>query len=290
MLEVHYPLRDDATGQAGELRLRGGVWAGDVCGFEFVDTLLGLAGTVACDWREAAPRLWLDEGDGRAPAATARLAELARWLRPFHAGAFRHLTDRDVRRGSAVPGTPVPAAVSPAPASPPWPQLAAALWRDGAPRLVLDLGSPHGQLVRHLRQHGVEAYGYDLCPDPGARPDPDLGLARDGPLAEIPFGPADGFDTLLACDVLARVPEHLLGDLVAELARLGAERLVVQIPTAAFHEPGQVTLRPPSWWDRRLTPWFRRVPSADGRRAAALAAGLAPPLRVYEPTSVPAAV
>lgn len=46
----------------GVLRLAGGIWSGDVCGFEFADTVYGLAGTATCDWREPRPRLWVDEG------------------------------------------------------------------------------------------------------------------------------------------------------------------------------------------------------------------------------------
>ena len=72
MFETRYPFEDQHTGRRGELRIAGGVWHGNICTFEFSDTVFGLAGTIACDWREPAPQIDVIEGRASQRAAQGR--------------------------------------------------------------------------------------------------------------------------------------------------------------------------------------------------------------------------
>lgn len=291
MFEVRYPIRDDSTGRTGVLRLAGGIWTGDVCGFEFTDTVYGLGGTATCDWREPGPRLWTDEGLPADPNARALLDRIRTLLLPFHRGAFRHLTQRDVCRCvgdqsdcvCAAPGTfaaqQEPLALE---------AMLDQVLRTAAPQKLLDIGCSAGAVVRRLRERGVDAHGFDVCLDGAAEPAEFL---RSGALDAIPFGADDGFDTLLALDVFEHIPEHQIGAMVGECARLGVRRLVARISLCEFQYAGHITLRPLSWWDRQLAPWFHRVVPPNQRDlAAACDADPARYLRVYELASVPVAV
>ena len=290
MFEVRYPLRDEATGRTGFLRLGGGIWTGDVCGFEFADTVYGLAGTATCDWREPRPRVWIDEGSAEGDGAETLLDRVRTLLLPFHRGAFRHLTQRDVRRcdgrDRSAPHLTFAEPITTAEID--W--LLDRLPSVCTPRRVLDVGCSAGEVVRRLRARGVDAWGFDVCPDVAAHAVSEVApYLRSGPLSAIPYGPDDGFDTLLALDVFEHVPEHLLGPMIGELARLGARRLVARIALCEFHLPGHVTLRPLSWWDRQLAPWFHRTaPAGAAELAAACDAEPSRYLRVYELASVPA--
>jgi hypothetical protein len=103
-----------------------------------------------------------------------------------------------------------------------------------------------------------------------------------------PFGADDGFDTLLALDVFEHIPEQQIGAMIGEFARLGVRRVVAQISLCEFQYAGHITLRPLSWWDRQLAPWFHRVvPPNQCEIAAAFDADPARYLRVYELASVP---
>lgn len=288
MFEVRYPIHDDATGRTGVLRLAGGIWTGDVCGFEFTDTVHGIGGTATCDWREPQPRLWLEEGMPATPAAGALLAGIRKLLMPFHRGAFRDLTQADVHR---CVGPDCHCAGHGRFAPLPEPDAAATMVDQvlhvAAPRKLLDVGCSPGAVVQRLRERGVEAHGFDV----DGRPRDASAHVQRGPLDALPFGPGDGFDTLLALDVLEHIPEHLLGALVGEFARLGVQRIVTRISLCEFQYAGHVTLRPLSWWDRQLAPWFHRVVPPNQRDlAVACDADPARYLRVYELASVPATV
>ncbi|MBL9079915.1 MAG: class I SAM-dependent methyltransferase [Planctomycetes bacterium] len=278
MLEVRYALHDEATGRAGFLRLAGGIWTGDVCGFEFADTVWGLAGTATCDWREPRPRLWVDD-DAPGEGAQALLDRISALLLPFHRGAFRHLSQRDVHAGD--PATRDAAELD---------RLLDQALACGAPGRVLEVGCTAGALLQRLAARGVDAVGFEVGVDALARADAAVrSRLRTGPVAALPYGPEHGFDTLLALDLFEHVPEHLLGAMVGEFARLGVRRVVARIAACEFHQPGHVTLRPLSWWDRQLAPWFHRAPLAQAATRAAAADGdPARYVRVYELASVPA--
>lgn len=292
MLEVRYPIRDDRTGREGILRLAGGIWTGDVCGFEFTDTVHGLAGTATCDWREPRTRLWIDEGVPADPGAQALLDRISTLLLPFHRGSFRHLTQADVRRCNGLDCGCSAGGVFPAVPEPRTDELLLdQVARMAVLQKVLDIGCSAGEVVRLLRQRGVDAHGFDVCSGTAHRADRDVAeFVRTGALDAIPFGPEHGFDTLLALDVFEHIPEHRIGAMVGEFARLGVRRVVAQISLCEFQHAGHITLRPLSWWDRQLAPWFHRIVTPNlGEVAAAFDADPARYLRVYELSSVPAA-
>ncbi len=292
MLEVRYPIRDDTTGREGVLRLAGGIWSGDVCGFEFADTVYGLAGTATCDWREPRTRLWVDEGVPADQGAQALLDRISTLLLPFHRGAFRHLTQDDMRRcGGRDCSCGAHSAFAAVPEPEPLAHLLEQAVRLVDPKKVLDVGCTAGDVVRLLRERGIDAHGFDVGHTAEALAGQDVGaFLRTGALAAIPFGPEHAFDTLLALDLFEHTPEHRLGAMIGEFARLGVRRVVAQISLCEFQYAGHVTLRPLSWWDRQLAPWFHRV-APPNQRDIALAFDADPSryLRVYELASVPVA-
>lgn len=89
---------------------------------------------------------------------------------------------------------------------------------------VLDAGCASGEIVSAWRRLGVDAYGFDLCPDlhdtvyAEARP-----YVRMGRFDAIPYGPDDGFRTLVSYDVFEHVPIDQLEatGLIALMAQCG---------------------------------------------------------------------
>lgn len=290
MFEVRYDLHDPATDQKGELRIAGGIWTGDVCVFEWTDTLNGLVGAAACDWRCSSPTLDVVEGDASSPATRQLLLVLERLLRPFHRGAFADVTDRELDELYAG-GYHAQMNLSVA-------DEAEARFKrhllDQAMHLglagkVLDAGCSAGETVRQLRARGVDAWGFDLCRDLDRIAYPEVrDVLRTGSVTDVPFGPEDGFDTLLALDLFEHIPEDRVPRMVQELARLNVTRVIAHIALVEFQYPGHLTLRPLSWWDRAMQPAFRRV-SPPGAAAAASGFGGDPSryLRVYERVAVP---
>lgn len=284
MIVVHFEIAHPVTGKRGVLRIGGGVWTGDVCGFEFTDTVHGIAGSAACDWRKPAPLLRLDEGDPDDPAVQPLLDKIKTLLLPFHRGAFRGVSDDQL---AALYAGDYHRSMNYAMES----KLEAdfkshvvdQLLRLCQPQKLLDAGCSAGEVVRQLRTRGVDTYGFDLCPDIEKVAYRDVApWIRHGSIDAIPFGSEDGFDTLIALDVFEHVPEHKIGPMVSEFARLGVQRVVAHIAHCEFQYPGHVTLRPLSWWDRQMAPWFQRVlPAAQpivagafSRRSVALPARL----------------
>ncbi len=293
MIEVRIPLHDQGTGHRGELRIAGGVWAGDVCAFEFVETLHGMSGTAVCDWREPETRLFVDDGAAADPSANLLLDRIRTLLLPFHRGSWKRAAAARIaalhtcdHRGTGTGSTES--------------ARQAAFEKDvldqvvrlGEPRKVLDVACSVGEGVRQLRARGVEAWGCDPSPDLHRIALPDVAQwLRRGAVDALPFGPEDGFDTLLAFDVFQHLAEDRIARMVTEFARLGVQRVVARIALCEFSDPGHVTLRPLSWWDRQMAPWFQRR-AGKALPEMAIASGLDPAnfLRVYELSKVPAAV
>lgn len=289
MFEVRYAT--EAEGREGILRIAGGIWSGDACVLEFADSATGIAGSATCDWRRPAP--WLDvvEGDATAPAAQALLGRIAELLAPFHRDAFADVTDEALQRlyAGAYHSEQNYATRSATETAFKRHVLDQALALC-APRKVLDAGCSAGEVVRQLRERGIEAWGFDVCPDLPRVAYPEVApWLRQGRVDAVPFGPEDGFDTLLALDVFEHVPERCVPGMVAEFVRLGVQRLIAHIALVEFQYPGHITLRPLSWWDRQLAPWFRRT-TPTGHAAVTGAFGADPSrfLRVYELVAVPA--
>lgn len=293
MIDVRIPLHDPVTAREGTLRIAGGIWAGDVCAFEFTDTVHGVSGTAACDWRSAQPRLSVDEGDTTRPEVRTLLGRIASMLLPLHRSAFtgiepeqlRALYSGDYHRTMNYANESDHEANFKR-------NVVDQVLRLCSPRKVLDAGCSAGEVVRQLRARGIEAHGFDLCPDLEAIAYADVApWLRQGSVDAIPFGPEHGFDTLLALDVFEHVPEHRVGAMVSEFARLGVQRVVAHIATCEFHYPGHITLRPLTWWDRQLAPWFQRVvPPAQPLVASAFGGDPTRYLRVYELAPVEAEI
>lgn len=238
--------------------------------FELTDTLYGMAGLVRCDWRAGAPSFEIDEGDQQSPGARALLHKVSILLRAFHSGAYAGVSDADLAAHYAAAyhttmnyanGATSEAAYKGALAD-----LVVAVCR---PRKVLVAGCSAGECIRQLRARGVDAWGFDICPDlleiayPEARP-----YVRRGAADAIPFGPEDGSDTLTALDVLEHVPEDRVPALARELRRLGIVHVAARVALCEFQYPGHITLRPLAWWDAQLGAAYtrRRFPSGSTPR------------------------
>ena len=119
-------------------------------------------------------------------------------------------------------------------------------------------GCSNGELVRQCRYHGIDAHGFDVIPN---LPDIAFEEVRDylrvGSLTDIPFDPGDGFDTLIAIDVLEHIPERDISAMVDEWSRMRFQKLVLLINLNQFWFPGHITLRPLSWWADQWKSRFR---------------------------------
>ena len=119
-------------------------------------------------------------------------------------------------------------------------------------------GCSNGELVRQFRSQGVDAHGFDVIPNLK-----DIAFAevrdylRVGSLSDIPFDANDGFDTLIAIDVLEHIPERDIPAMVEEWTRLGIQKLVLLINLNQFWFPGHITLRPLSWWGEQWKSCFK---------------------------------
>jgi SAM-dependent methyltransferase len=294
MIEVLYDIVHPQTGAKGRLRVAGGIWIGDECVFEFTDTVYGLVGVARCDWRQPAPRLEVQEGPAADAGARQLMAKLQQLLLAFHHGAYRGASDEVLaalyqgsyhREMNYAVNSPLEAEYKG--------RLSALLLELCDAGKVLDVGCAAGEVVRQLRQRGVEAWGFDICPqlDEIAYEDTRAFLRR-GSADAIPFGPEDGFDTAIALDVLEHVPEDRVPAMVQELVRLGIKNVAAHIALCEFQYPGHVTLRPMHWWDAQLAPWYRRDAFSDGGVAARMVpqerADPAQMLRVYRLIEAPA--
>lgn len=136
--------------------------------------------------------------------------------------------------------------------------------RNARAQKVLEAGCSNGELVRALRARGTEAWGFDISASvydiayPDARP-----YVRQGSILDIPFGAADGFDTLVAIDVFEHIPRRLVPKLVSELVRMRVRTLVTLINHISVNDPGHVSLFPMFWWERKLAPHFRLRPASS---------------------------
>ncbi len=285
MIQVVYQIAEPGTGRQGHLRIAGGIWVGEQCVFEFSESLYGLTGTACCDWRQPEATLTVHEGDPERPEAEALLTKIRTLLLPFHRSAFRNVTKEQLTAfyGGDYHRT-MNYAVDSAGERAFKRLVVDQVLTLGAPGKLLDAGCSAGEVVRQLRERGIDAHGFDLCSDldriayPEAAP-----FVRQGSATAIPYGPEDGFDTLLALDVFEHIPEHQVATMVGEFARLGVQRVIAHIALCEFEYPGHLTLRPLSWWDRQMEPWFVRTDPAN-RPAMVGACGGDPSryLRVYE--------
>lgn len=290
-----YELPDPETGEPHLLLLSGGMWHGDVFLYDFSLAHYGLSGRIECDWRESGPRVHLEQGDPTSPGARQALERVATVLRPFFTGSFVGLDDAALAKlypgdyhdrigYTAEEPTAMEAEFKGA--------IADLVVRTLQPRKVLDAGCAGGLLVREFLRRGVDAHGFDHCPDLERIAVRDAApRLRRGSITRIPYGPADGFDTLVCIDVFEHVPEDRVPQMVREFDRLGVQSLAVHISHTELEHFGHITLRPLSWWDAQLAPVFRRAQTTgaellalphpyDPRRVLRIYQRVAPPVEL----------
>lgn len=129
-----------------------------------------------------------------------------------------------------------------------------------SPCKTLVSGCSSGELVRQLRNKNVDAWGFDIMPDLNLFVVPDIkDFVRSGSMSQIPFDAADGFETLIALDVLEHIPENQVSIMLQEWLRLDLKQIVTLINFNQFSFEGHVTLRPPHWWKQQFQDHFKMV-------------------------------
>jgi|SRR6185295_19151048 len=121
-------------------------------------------------------------------------------------------------------------------------------------------GCSNGELIRQCRVIGIDAWGFDVIPNirdiafPEARE-----FLRMGSLTGIPYSKEDGFETLIAIDVLEHIPERDIPRMIEEWKSLGVRKLILLINLNQFWFPGHITLRPLWWWEKQWQTHFSLV-------------------------------
>jgi 2-polyprenyl-3-methyl-5-hydroxy-6-metoxy-1,4-benzoquinol methylase len=130
---------------------------------------------------------------------------------------------------------------------------ALALRQTFAVNKILIGGCADGLLVQELRNLGFDAYGFDLSQAALANAGKDIRpFLREGSLTNIPFDAADEFEMFVAIDVIEHIPEKQIDAVVAEWQRLRIECLALVINCCDLQCAGHVTMKPLSWWQKRL--------------------------------------
>jgi len=117
---------------------------------------------------------------------------------------------------------------------------------------ILVGGCSTGMGVLALRELGADAWGFDIAPDLDDIVRSEVrAYVRRGTMTRMPFGPEDAFEALVTTDVLEHVQVRHLGEMFAELRRLGFRRMAHLINHTQI-SPDHMTLKPISWWERRM--------------------------------------
>lgn len=263
-----YTFTDPETGHQHPLIFALGHWVGDVMTLEFALEDHGLSGRVECDWRSEGPRFTLDQGVVATPFHQRAIDQTAHLVRPFFRGAFAGISDDELaamypgdyhrRSGYCEATSELESEIKGA--------IAEHVVRVLQPRRVVDAGCAAGKLVSEFVARGVDAVGFDHCPDIASIAIPSVAeRLRRGSVTAIPFGPEDEIDTLVCIDVFEHVPEDRIPQMVAEFDRIGVRHLAVHISHTELEHHGHITLRPLSWWDQQLGASFRRAQSPSHR-------------------------
>jgi len=126
------------------------------------------------------------------------------------------------------------------------------------PRKCLVAGCSNGELVRRSLEAGIDCLGFDVIPGLEHITFPEVrDRIREGSLTAIPFAKDDGFDTLVAVDVLEHIPERDIPQMIAEWRRMGFQKLVLLVNLNQFWFPGHITMRPIEWWAEQWRAHFR---------------------------------
>lgn len=124
---------------------------------------------------------------------------------------------------------------------------------------ILIAGCSCGQLIDTLlRDHNIDAYGFDLFKPPDKHVYPD---ARDrfrvGSMHNIPAEPGE-FDVLVSWDVLEHIPHNILvNEVKSEVRRLNFESMLHVIGCSdveGVHCDGHITQRDTNWWRELFKP------------------------------------
>ncbi|MCR9246836.1 MAG: class I SAM-dependent methyltransferase [bacterium] len=293
MIQVQYECQG-SNGERGVLVVRGGFWTGDECVFEFCETLRGTNGVVRCDWRRPGPHFEVHAGDPSHPDVRQVLDLCGQLLLPFHQAAFADVSDEELRAIYAGAYHADQNYSTNFEFETRYKRrIVDALIDIVRPTKILDAGCSAGEVVRQLRARGVDAHGFDLCADLDAIAYPEVrGYLRQGNVTAIPYGPEDGFDTLLALDVFEHIPESRLPAMIDDFARLGVRRVVALIALCEFQYLGHITLRPLHWWDQVFGSRYRRCQDGEvmGAMARAFDADPGKCFAIYELVEDPVAI
>jgi hypothetical protein len=125
-------------------------------------------------------------------------------------------------------------------------------------------GCSNGELVRQCRAIGIDAWGFDVIPNIRDIAFPEVcEYLRRGSLTGIPYNERDGFETLIAIDVLEHIPERDVPRMIDEWLALRVRRVVLLINLNQFWFPGHITLRPLWWWGKQWQSQFRLVSTSS---------------------------
>jgi hypothetical protein len=258
--EGHVAFQIEHAGQCGTLELNFREWAGTTIEIDFVDRLYDNAGTIRLDGCTSRAAIGTERAY-RGPLADGRASDdyFASILRMFsNAYTFgwspapgQMVTyDESYHSGNNYThGDPGEIAIK---------QVQAEIIRRLAdPGRCLVAGCSNGELVRQCRRAGIAAHGFDVIPNLDRIAFEEVrDYMRVGSLTNIPYSRSEGFDTLVAVDVMEHIPERDLPRVSSEWARMGFRKLVLLINLNQFWFPGHITLRPISWWEAQWKPRF----------------------------------
>ncbi len=114
------------------------------------------------------------------------------------------------------------------------------------PKSVLDIGTGCGELVRVLRERGVDAYGLEISK---YAVDNSHGHVKQGDVRDIPYD--QKFDVVFSQGLWCHIPEEDLDKAWAECLRVGK----YQEHYIDYEDPGAphfITEHSEEWWNERL--------------------------------------
>ena len=156
----------------------------------------------------------------------------------------------------------------------PW-HVAIAQFRVGLAQAVfgdlgrtIDLGCSAGEVVAAARSRGVDAWGFDLCPDLADVAYPEVReFVRVGRFDHMPFSGSAGFRTAVSYDVFEHVPIDELERMPDELLRLGIKQIACIISKDTI-TPEHITIQDTGYYVELLgRAGFRMMTELDAQLA-----------------------
>lgn len=127
---------------------------------------------------------------------------------------------------------------------------------------ILVVGCSNGMLVDELRHRGKLAFGLDVSPSVMKFSDDKVkDYIRLGSVTKLPYTVDDGFDAIVAVDVMEHIPAKQVREVMLEMYRLGVEYLALVVNHNALTCLGHVTMKPFLWWERQFSECFVRDPA-----------------------------